>query len=161
MLINPIQRSKGQIQIDGTEVGTCSWPDFTSALDVQPRQDDDMAGKAFEFPTEFTAIGTYQSGDWNGVREAFGVPLNPTVQVVYKTGQRWFHPTLTLNRARVVNLEPEPVSCTLHVDMKALACEIEYPNFWARPIYWLWRCWMKIQALFRPRKEDDGETTNR
>lgn len=147
---SPIRGYKGQVLIDGEKVGACNWSGVTSKLDVRPKRDDAVPATSFGLPTEFTVTGTYQTGDWADVGKVFGLTQGNTARVIFK-GRRWFHPTLTFDKAWFINLEPELMIDTLRVDLSMVApmCEVEYPNFWARPVFWLWRIWTKFTKFVR------------
>ena len=106
-------------------------------------------------------------GDYDDIRQAFGIETHPTTTMVYKPGRQWFQPTLTLKGVAIQSLEQheEEGMVVVSFDACAQGYDAQWSNRWARPVYWLWRQWLKVKGFVRKfrgigtERLDDGKTT--
>jgi len=74
--------------------------------------------------------------------------LTRPVMVEYK-GKHWFSPIARFSNAKAKDFvrDIQPDSVTVEFSIESEGVDVIWPNFWARPVHWLWRHWNKLKVL--------------
>jgi hypothetical protein len=110
----------------------------------------DSTEQGLTFPTNVSFEVKWEPNEdtLDVLHRAFGYEPDQGLRVAYKTGTLWFHPTVVLNQAHIVDFltsegEFESI-CQIH--MHAPSSEVVWPGrFGQKPAYWLWRRWGKTR----------------
>ena len=150
MAIQTMWGTQGVVYVDGERVGVTGPPSWSQ--DVEEEIVNGMvqyhpAPKSLEISVDFDFKPV---GDYDDIRQAFGIETHPTTTLVYKP-RRWFQPTLTLKDATIQQMQQheEEGMVVVSFDVHSQGYDVEWPNRWARPVYWLWRQWLTDKGLGR------------
>jgi len=145
MAIQTTWGTQGVVYVDGERVGVTGPPSWSQ--DVEEEIVNGMvqyhpAQKSLEISVECVVDNVALDAL---VNESYG-----DIASVRFGGQRWFEPVYVLNSARVEAFEPNaPEQGAATLWLSARQFEKEFANWYAGPIYWLWRQWLKVKGLVR------------
>ena len=144
MAMSFIKSTKIETLVNGewVELGDVSYVGLHTIDAKEP--EPDVVGLQTEYSMSIEPIY-----GWADMSKAFGIEEHPTTTITYRPGQQWFQPTLTCGNATIQLLEQREEEGLVSVSFGACAqsYDLQWPNFWARPVYWLWREWSKFRGL--------------
>ena len=164
MATGTVKAGNAKVFVDGKYLDEqVSYSQIVAAREM-PRNEPDVVGLQTEISVDFDFKPV---GDYDDIRQAFGIETHPTTTMVYKPGRQWFQPTLTLKGVAIQSLEQheEEGMVVVSFDACAQGYDAQWSNRWARPVYWLWRQWLKVKGFVRKfrgigtERLDDGKTT--
>ena len=92
-------------------------------------------------------MSVVRSDGWNTAALQLEAKQYQSGTLVFQPSRRWFMPTYTMRGARLC---PGPVLGDLFTyDITGDKLEMEFSHWAAKPVYWLWRRWVKVKGFVR------------
>jgi len=147
----PITRLSKQAQVYRATInaGPGEWTKTGDLRDIQGRKTE--PDEVLCYTPEMTIDLAWEPGDQFYTELIKDVYKADVLKVQYKAGNQWFQPTITMDNAYLDQFRTEEVENGLNawLDVRAANLIVEWPNRWARPVFWLWRRWQRFKEFVR------------